>query len=237
MHSRGAVYSEPFVTRPGVVSALRETNAATVTLNRTDLGEGDNVQMPHVYAIPAFPKEITLRDGTKVSVRPLEEGDAEELLAFFLELPEGDRYFLKDDVTSPEQIREWTQSLNYDRALPLIAVADGRLVAEAVLVRRRGNARSHVGEVRVTVLLDFRSRGLGTALIRHLCDIADDAGLDRVMFEIVADKEAEALKAAEWMGFLRVGTIEGGARDPSGHAHDIILLTMPLGKWYQWTKF
>lgn len=193
--------------------------------------------MAHVYAIPAFPKELTLRDGTKVNVRPLEPGDADKLLQFFLDLPETDRYFLKDDVTSPELVRSWTENLDYDRALPLVAMSDGSMVAEAVLVRRRGNARSHVGEVRVTVLPDFRSRGLGTAMIRHLCDIADDAGLDRVMFEIVADQEAEALKAAEWMGFLRVGTIEGGARDPNGHAHDIILLTMPLGKWYQWTKF
>lgn len=193
--------------------------------------------MTHVYAIPAFPKDITLRDGTRVAVRPLDEGDADALLAFFLDLPESDRYFLKDDVTSPEQIRRWTENLDYDRALPLIGLSDDRVVAEAVLVRRRGNARSHVGEVRITVLPEFRSRGLGTALIRHLCDIADDAGLERVMFEVVADQEAEALKAAEWMGFLRVGTIEGGARDPGGRAHDIILLTMPLGKWYQWTKF
>lgn len=193
--------------------------------------------MAHVYSIPAFPKETSLRDGTKLTVRPLEDGDAELLLRYFLELPEEDRYFLKDEVTSPALIERWTSEINYDRALPLIALEDGRIVAEAVLVRRRGNARSHIGEVRVTVLPEFRSRGLGTALIRHLCDIADDCGLERVMFEIVADKEMEALKAAEWMGFLRIGTIEGGARDQQGHAHDIILLTMPLGKWYQWTKF
>lgn len=193
--------------------------------------------MAHVYAIPAFPKETTLRDGTRITVKPLEEGDADLLLRYFLDLPEEDRYFLKDDVTSPALIEQWARELDYDRALPLIALDDGRMVAEAVLVRRRGNARSHIGEVRVTVLPEFRGRGLGTALIRHLCDIADDAGLERVMFEIVADQEAEALKAAEWMGFLRVGTIEGGARDQQGHAHDIILLTMPLGKWYQWTKF
>lgn len=193
--------------------------------------------MTHVYAIPAFPREITLRDGVKVTVRPLEESDEEKLLRFFLDLPEDDRFFLKDDVTDPALVRKWTHELDYDRALPLVALEDGRIVAEAVLVRRRGNARSHVGEVRITVLPEFRSRGLGTSLIRHLCDIADDAGLERVMFEIVADQEGEALKAAEWMGFLRIGSIEGGARDRNGRAHDILLLTMPLGKWYQWTKF
>ena len=32
-------------------------------------------------------------------------------------------------------------------------------------------------------------------------------------------------------------TLRDGTRDQSGHAHDIILLTMPLGRWYQRTKF
>ena len=31
--------------------------------------------------------------------------------------------------------------------------------------------------------------------------------------------------------------IEAGAPDRSGLPHDVILLSMPLGKWYQWTKF
>jgi hypothetical protein len=38
------------------------------------------------------------------------------------------------------------------------------------------------------------------------------------------------------MGFIRAGTIEGGARDYGGRLHDLVC-SMPLGKWYQWTKF
>ena len=193
--------------------------------------------MTPVYTVSAFPKTLTLRDGTGVSVRPLEPRDEERLLAFFLGLPEDHRYYLKDDVASPELIASWVRDLDYDRALPLVALVDDRVIAEAVLVRRRGNARGHIGDVRIAVAPEFRNRSLGTALVRELCDIADDAGLERVMFEIVADEESGALKAAEWMGFLRVGTIDAGARDQSGHPHDVILLTMPLGKWYQWTKF
>lgn len=190
-----------------------------------------------VYAIAAYPKELQLRDGTKVTVRPLEEGDGEGLLRFFLGIPEEDRFFLKDNVTSPEVVRAWTEGLDYRRALPLVAIADSQIVAEAVLIRRRGSARSHIGEVRVTVAPDFRDQGLGTTLIRELCDIADDAELDKVLFEVIADKEEDAIKAAEWLGFIRAGTIEGAARDLQGHLHDVLLLAMPLGKWYQWTKY
>jgi L-amino acid N-acyltransferase YncA len=190
-----------------------------------------------VYAVGAYPKESSLRDGSRVTIRPLEGSDESALLQFFLSVPEDERYFLKEDVTSPVVIGEWVGNLDYSRALPLVALVDGSIVANAVLIRRRGNSRSHIGEIRVVVAPEWRERGLGTMLIRELCDIADDADLEKVLFEIVADVEKEALKAAEWLGFLRIGTIEGAARDQSGQHHDVILLAMPLGKWYQWTKF
>jgi L-amino acid N-acyltransferase YncA len=193
--------------------------------------------MNAVYTISAYPKDVTLRDGSKVRLRPLQRDDAERLLDFFLGIPEDERYFLKDDVTSPAVIREWTEKLDYDRALPLLALADERIVAEAVLIRRRGNARSHLADLRIVVAPEFRDRGLGTTMIRELCDIADDADLNGVLFEVVEDVQADALEAAGWLGFVGVGKIEGGAMDRQGRLHNVVLLVMPLGKWYHWSKF
>lgn len=189
------------------------------------------------YQVSAYPKDVALRDGARVTLRTLRDSDEAELLEFFLGISDEERYFLKDDVTSPALISQWVQQLDYRRALPLVAVIDGLFVGEAVLIRRRGNARSHIGEVRVVVTPDYRNRGLGTLMIRELCDIADDGGLDKVLFEAVADEQLEAIEAAERMGFIRTGAIEGGVRDIDGRPHDIVLMAMPLGKWYQWTKF
>jgi L-amino acid N-acyltransferase YncA len=197
-------------------------------------GEGE---MTTTYKIAAYPKQITFRDGSTATARPLETGDADGLLDFFLSVPEEDRFFLKDDVTSPALIREWTQNLDYDRALPLVALDDGRIVAEGVLVRRRGNARSHMAAVRIAVTPDWRNRGLGSALLRELCDVATDAELDAVLLEVVEDCEQAAIEAADAMGFVRIGRIEGGARDQQGRLHDIVLLAMPLGKYYEWSKY
>jgi putative acetyltransferase len=193
--------------------------------------------MAATYAIAAYPKEISLRDGAVVTVRTLESGDANRLLDFFLTIPEEDRFFLKDDVTSPALVQGWTQHLNFNRALPLIALDNGRIIAEAVLVRRRGNARSHIAEIRITVTPAWRNRGLGSALMRELCDIAADAELDAALLEVVEGCESAAIEATEAMGFVRVGRIEGGARDQQGHLHDIVLLAMPLGKYYEWSKY
>jgi GNAT superfamily N-acetyltransferase len=187
--------------------------------------------------IGAFPKEVGLRDGSRVLVRSLEDGDEQALLDFFLRIPEGERFFLKEDVTAPDVVDRWVRERDFRRALALLAMDGSRVVADAVLIRRRGNSRSHIGEIRVVVAPEYRERGLGTALIRELCDVADDAGLEKVMFELVADREQEAIRAAEWLGFLRVATIEVGAVDQLGHHHDVVLMAMPLGRWYHWTKF
>ncbi len=121
--------------------------------------------------------------------------------------------------------------------LPLLAWIGERVVADAVLVRRRGTSREHVSEIRIVVAPAYRGLGLGSFLIRELCDIAEGAGLQKVFFEAVEAKEQDALKAAEWAGFVRICTIEGGSRDREGRPHDVVLLELPLGKWHQWTRF
>lgn len=176
-----------------------------------------------------YPKDLPLRDALTVSIRPLAAGDVDALLAFFHDIPEHERFFLKDDVTSPDLIRDWVSET--ERAFCLIALADGRIVGEAALVRRRGKARSHLADVRVVVAQDVRHHGLGTALISECCDIARDTGLNGVLFEAVEEAQAEALAAAEALGFTRLGRVYGGAIDPEGRLHDVVLLAMPVRRW------
>src|SRR5438309_315537 len=78
---------------------------------------------------------------------------------------------------------------------------------------------------------DYRHRGLGTALLSELLDVARDSGLSGVLFEAVADAQAQALAAAESLGFIRLGLVHGGAIDPDGRLHDVVLLVMPLRRW------
>jgi L-amino acid N-acyltransferase YncA len=191
-----------------------------------------------------YPKDLPLRDGLTVSVRALAPGDEDALLAFFRDIPEHERFFLKDDVSSPDLIRGWIRDAerpdpeppssatrSAGRAFVLIALADGRVVGEAALVRRRGKARSHLADARVIVAQDVRHHGLGTALISELCDIARDTGLGGVLFEAVEEAQDEALAAAEALGFTRLGRIYGGAIDPEGRLHDVVLLAMPIRRW------
>jgi L-amino acid N-acyltransferase YncA len=170
-------------------------------------------------------------------LQPLGQSDGQALSAFFSRIPEDERFFLRDDVTSPKVIARWTTDVNYDRALPLVAIHDGRIVGEAVLLRSRHGAYRAVAGLRVTVDPEARQRGLGTALIKELCDIAADAELERVTAEFVAGVQDDAIGAAERLGFLRAATIHELLRDEHGHPHDVVVMSLPLGKWYEWWNF
>jgi predicted N-acetyltransferase YhbS len=186
-------------------------------------------------SMESYRRKVTLRDGDSITIRALTTQDEEALCDFFLHIPEGDRYFLRDDVTDPEIVKRWTKNLDHGRAIPLVAADDHRIVAEGAVVRRLGRARDHVAEIRLAVAPTWRNRGVGTELIRSLCQVANDAGFSAVLFELVEDGEGDAVGAAEEMGFVRVGRLEGGAQDRDGHLHDLVTLAMPLGAY--WAQF
>jgi L-amino acid N-acyltransferase YncA len=189
------------------------------------------------YKLEAFPRTVQIRDGRTVELRPMVAADKDKLQEFFLQVPEDDRYFLKDDVTSPRVIEGWAAHLDYDRALPVLAWCDGRVVGNAVLIRSRVGARAHIGELRVVVHPDVRNQGLGSILIRQLCDIAADAELEKVVAELVADREGEAITAMERTGFILTATLPEYFRDQRGRLHDLVVLVLPLGKWYEWWTY
>jgi len=190
-----------------------------------------------VYKLEAFPQQVRLRSGATIELKPMVPADQDKVLEFFLRVPEEDRYFLKDDVTSPRVIEGWVAHLDYDRALPLLAWCDGNVVGNAVLVRSRIGARRHIGELRVVVDPEYRNLGLGSVMTRQLCEIAADAELDKVVVELVAGREEEAIAAMERLGFLRSARLPEYFRDPKGHPHDLVVMVLPLGKWFEWWTF
>lgn len=190
-----------------------------------------------VYKLTAYPRQHTLRDGRKVTVRPLEQGDKHALGAFFLRIPAEERQFLKQDVASPRTVAAWCEALDYDRALPLVALDGERIVANTALIRSRHGAYREIATIRATVDPEYRSLGLGTALIRDLCDIAADADLEKISAELISGVQDDAIEALEQLGFIHAASVHEFVRDEHGHPHDLVILVLPLGKWYEWLQF
>ena len=175
-----------------------------------------------------FPHSATLYDGSKVTIRPLSRDDKVELRRFFLRVPAEDRFYLNNDVTAPEVIREFTDGIDVDQTVALIAADGDRIVADSTLHRSRRAARRHIGELRLVVDPEFRGQGLGSRLIHELIQVGRDLELDRLVFELVDRREQQAIRAAAAAGFEEVAVLKGRVRDMYGSLQDLVILEVSL---------
>ncbi len=175
-----------------------------------------------------FPLSAALYDGAEVIIRPLRPDDKAALRRFFLRVPEDDRFYLNNAVTAPEVIREFTDGIDFEQTIPLVAADGDRILADATLHRSRRAARRHVGELRIVVDPEYRGRGLGVRLIHELIQIGRDLGLLRLCFELVDRRELNAIQAAQAAGFERVATLKGRVRDIYGSLQDLVALELSL---------
>ena len=175
-----------------------------------------------------FPSIATLYDGEQVIIRPLQPGDKDALLSFFLRVPEEDRFYLNSDVASPEVIAEFTERIDLTQAIPLVAETEDRILADATLHRSRRAARRHVGEIRVVVEPEYRRRGLGVRLIHELIQIGRDLDLHSLVFELVSGHQQDAIQAAMGAGFEEVAVLRGRVLDIQGNPQDLIILERTL---------
>lgn len=178
-------------------------------------------------AVEGFPKEIALRDGSRVTLRAMVAEDRDKLLAFFRGLSPEDRQFLRDDVTSAAVIEKWARELNYDRVLPILAEAEGRVVGDATLHRDVHGWMRHVGEIRVVTAREYRRRGLATALAREIFTLAVKAGLDKMVAEMVAD-QVPAIKVFERLGFRQEARLADHVIDLKGKKHDLVIMSTDI---------
>jgi hypothetical protein len=89
----------------------------------------------------AYAKDIMLRDGDKVSVRPFESDDKVRLLEFFDRIPEEERFYLRENVASAKVVHGWTVNIDLSNVIPVVAVAGDAIVADATLHLDRTLAR------------------------------------------------------------------------------------------------
>jgi RimJ/RimL family protein N-acetyltransferase len=171
----------------------------------------------------AYPIEVPLRDGTQVTVRPMEMKDGPGVLDFFRALPEEDRLFLRDEVTRPEWLDRFVRQIDYNRMGPPVAEAGGKGVGNAALYRSLHGWSVHVGEIRVAVARAFQGKGLGTLLARELVRVAVDAGIEKMVVSVV-DNQVGAKRAFEKLGFHPEAVLKGHVKDIHGSKRDLVIM-------------
>lgn len=176
-----------------------------------------------------YPRDITLRDGARITFRPMVPGDAEPLREFLRSIPPEDRMHLREDADQKGPVAAWAASLDHDTELPILAWEGDRIVGNVTLHRKRTGWKQRVGTVRILVAPDFRHRGLGTAMIREVRLLAEKAGLRYLRAEVVEEQQA-AVRALESLGFERVVVYRSYVNDPRGHLHNLVVLLYPMGE-------
>jgi GNAT superfamily N-acetyltransferase len=178
-----------------------------------------------------YPKEIKLKDGVKVVLKPFEKKDKDALYTFFQRLPESDRLFLKDNVADPAVVDRWAAELNYDRIFPLLAWMGTDVVADATLHKNLGGWMKHVGTIRIVVARDFHRKGLGSVLANELFLHALKAGLEKIVAEVM-DTQPGAKRVFEKLGFKQEAVFRGHVRDQIGVRHDLQVLSKDLEEFW-----
>jgi len=169
---------------------------------------------------------VTLKDGTRVLLRPLINEDRQALLDLFLPVSMDDLRYMRHNVTKQEIVESWIDELNYDSVLPLVAVIGDRIVGISTLHFGEGPAR-HKAELRIFLAKEIRRRGVGSHLLQGTIDIAKRRNLYLLEVQIVSD-QTPIIRAFQNYGFKTKMIIEDYFMFPDGDLADVAHLILHL---------
>ena len=182
---------------------------------------------PRKSIVPAAPSRDaphwneTLSDGTQVIIRPIRKQDAELERAFIRRLsPESRRLrFLGQMNEASDELVKALTDIDYRHDVAFVALVHRDGEKREIGVARYGtNDDGTVCECAVAVADEWRNRGLGVLLMRHLIEVARSRGI-RSMFSIDEADNGAMRELAKFLGFKR-------ARDPDDATQVIHTLTL-----------
>lgn len=178
-------------------------------------------------ALDEFPKEIQCNADLACVMRPLEPADEKAFHQFFLSMPSHELMFIKHRVTERDVVHDWCDKIDLGRNLPLLALADGKIVGVATLHQQLGGWRRHIGRISVHVHPDFRGRGLARELVNETVEIARQCGLEKVEAEFIGKQEG-GIKMFALLGFSTLVCLPEYVKDMQSISHDYILMGLDL---------
>jgi acetyltransferase len=143
-------------------------------------------------AIKPYPSElrgeVTLRDGTRIAVRPIAPTDAPRLQEMIRRTDPGDirMRFLHAMKQLPDKLAARLSQIDYAREMAFLAIdeTDETVLGVSRLVADANNERA---EYAVMVRTDWKGRGLGYGLMNRLIDHARGCGLRELFGEVLAE--------------------------------------------------
>ncbi|MBW1722759.1 MAG: GNAT family N-acetyltransferase [Deltaproteobacteria bacterium] len=184
--------------------------------------------MVHDPVFSDYPKEIILKDGTGLTLRPLRAGDEFPLFQMYKELPAEDRWFNDENVTEFSAIEGWVKDSGSPDNITLVAVLEGRILANGRLLREKGSPRAHIGKIRITVVPSYREKNLGTWVLFDLMNLAMSMGLKILVMELVEDRDIAVIRSAKRLDFSPEAILKHFVKDDQGNYRNLIIMVKRL---------
>jgi len=182
---------------------------------------------PRFPEVPMTEKSVVLRDGRHVMIRAIRSDDSDRSFAFFSELPEEDRRYLRVDVTRREIVEARARDVDAGRVVRLVAVAGDQIIADGSLEVAGHGWGENIAELRLIVARPYQRLGVGTLLARELFFIAAERKVDRVVARVMRPQEG-ARQILRRLGFKDEFLIPEHVRDRSGNWQDLIIMRCNL---------
>jgi L-amino acid N-acyltransferase YncA len=174
-----------------------------------------------------FPREITLPNGAGVTLRLMERGDQDKILAFARSLPQDDLLFLRTDITEPGSVEEWMSNVERGDTATVLAEANGEIVGYASVHSDQARWTRRVGEIRVQVGATYRGVGLGRQLAAQIFRLGQLRGLKKMAAMMTPD-QAGARAAFEKLGFQVEALLQDWVVDRNGRPRDLLIMSHDL---------
>lgn len=179
------------------------------------------------YALEKYPITVKADGDLEVEIRPLTASDEKLIKEFYLTVPEHERMFIKERLTDGHVFHEWCENIDVDNNLTLLAVADGKVVAEGTLHQRQGGWKSHIGLVSELTHPEHRGVGLSKVLLEELVEVGRHAGLYRLEAEFTGDRTI-AIKEFAMAGFSELVRLPNYVKDINRNFYDYVVMGMAL---------
>ncbi|WP_225009207.1 MULTISPECIES: GNAT family N-acetyltransferase [Novosphingobium] len=178
---------------------------------------------------PPYPRTIIAKQH-RMTVRPMQAGDADDVVAFARSIPAHDLLFLLRDIRNPKVVAAWVEQVERGAMVSLIAHdAAGKVVGCTALVRDELSWSPHVAEIRIVVDPSLRGSGFGRAFTQECMAQALDLPVTKIMARLTPD-QAGALKVFEDMGFVPEALLRDHVRDAEGETHDIAIMSLNIDR-------